>query len=186
MFFPYLKGQGVIKPIACRPMVSSSAHTTPILGNRIAPNNEPSPTNSVARTGLYSSTSDLSRTAPPPANKLRFSWSKPEAGRPPAQQGRVADLSRRFGGSLSSVAPPNSPAATAAAVLPPVAGQPRQPPAYRPPPSSRCTSKGSNYSSSELHLDRALRPSATPSAPQWALGGSEINLSSLMSRYIQS
>lgn len=177
-----MQGQGVIKPIACRPMVSSSAHTTPILGNRIAPNNEPTP-NSVAKAGLYSSTSDLSRAAPA-ANKLRFSWSKPEAaGRPPAQQGRVADLSRRFGGSLSNVAPPNSPAA--AAVLPPVAGQPRQPPAYRPPPSSRCTSKGSNYSSSELHLDRALRPSAAPSsaAPQWALGGSEINLSSLMSRY---
>lgn len=169
-------------------MVSSSAHTTPILGNRIAPNDPSS--NSVAKLGLYSSTSDLSsRAAPIAANKLRFSWSKPEAaGRPPAQQGRVADLSRRFGGSLSSVAPPNSPATAVASALPPVAGQPRQPPAYRPPPSSRCTSKGSNnYSSSELHLDRALRPSAaaqSSAAPQWALGGSEMNLSSLMSRYL--
>lgn len=42
-----------------------------------------------------------------------------------SSSGRVADLSRRFGGSLSSVAaPPNSPT------------QIRQPPAYRPPPSS--------------------------------------------------
>lgn len=110
------------------------------------------------------------------------------------QAGRVADLSRRFGGSLSSVAaPPNSPT------------QIRQPPAYRPPPCSSRSSvnKGSSgvsgvasnnsggvtYSSSELHLDRvsSLQPfnCARPgvpngtSTPQWVLGGSEMNLSSL-------
>jgi hypothetical protein len=50
--------------------------------------------------------------------------------------GRVADLSRRFGGSLSSVAaPPNSPTQMI-----------RQPPAYRPPPSS-------SRSSGEFWLD---------------------------------
>jgi hypothetical protein len=53
------------------------------------------------------------------------SISSATAGQTVGPSGRVADLSRRFGGSLSSVAaPPNSPT------------QIRQPPAYRPPPSS--------------------------------------------------
>ena len=317
------QGQGVIKPIACRPVVSS-ANTTPILGNRClnsqpttspANNNNNNNTNNSNNSnagrhswGLYNSTSDLRSTSlstpagqtpssgsggggsggsrGPPIHMQRFSWSKSHAessdmgtlsGRPAApgqrqppskldtlptlsshlspvqqsttpasktasvaninsvnSQGRVADLSRRFGGSLSSVAaPPNSPT------------HPRQPPAYRPPPSSsrasskyscfflnyflnfngfiatpviwpssvqkknnknfknfsylylvnKGTSSGNNgggivsYSSSELHLDRVssnsmpfscarTAPNAT-STPQWVLGGSEVNLSSL-------
>jgi len=49
-------------------------------------------------------------------------------------------------------------------------------------------SGGVSYSSSELHLDRVssmafscARP--TPSTPQWVLGGSEVNLTSL-ARYV--
>lgn len=232
--FSFLQGQGVIKPIACRPVVSS-ANTTPILGNRCLNSSSQSATqqqlpvtsssggcnnattnnnninnNNAGRHswGLYNSTSDLRCSALSAGQQTplaapsrgqphlqRFSWSKgphvepsemgtlcarpaaatqqtaappssaqrksldasathgrPSDNLPPAIQhqnkaaagsitsinsissaaagqqgpsGRVADLSRRFGGSLSSVAaPPNSPT------------QIRQPPAYRPPPSS--------------------------------------------------
>ena len=223
------QGQGVIKPIACRPVVSS-ANTTPILGNRClnsqqqqqqqqptsspASNSNNNNNNNAGRHswGLYNSTSDLrsaSLSTPQQTptggsrgpHLQRFSWSKshaepaemstlcarpvaqqqqqPQQPPPPlrklepqanpapiqqqnkaaagsitsinsvasnssqvvnSQQGRVADLSRRFGGSLSSVAaPPNSPT------------QIRQPPAYRPPPSSS-RSSGELFSSFLLGL----------------------------------
>ena len=205
----FLQGQGVIKPIACRPVVSS-ANTTPILGNRtlasstsppgsgsggndnhinnnnssssssnVINNNNNSSSSSSGRNswGLYSSTSDLrssSQLVPQAGSNQRglthhlqrFSWSKSLVNDPPqlqmqqqqqqkivaaaalpplqppppgslhhhhhhqmsgsvtsinsmssssttsaaaataaaAASGRVADLSRRFGGSLSSVA----------------------------------------------------------------------------------
>ena len=213
-FLWFAQGQGVIKPIACRPVVSSSANSTPILGNRPAAplQQQPLPLKSQSAGGgrpssfgLHSSTSDLRpvRTA-----LQRFSWSKGEESAPgtptlaaplklqprqppqaqrklefraseltaPSSQpppppshnnhhhhhqpptpaksaspatpasaanlvassaatGRVADLSRRFGGSLCSVAaPPNSPTPH----LQHHHHQPqthRQPPAYRPPPA---------------------------------------------------
>ena len=146
----------MIKPIACRPMVSSSANTTPILGNRPAVQH---PHSAKASLGLHSSTTDL-RPAKSSVAMQRFSWSKvddasaaggqrnpvtrkfefqphPPHSLPPQaphRDGRVADLSRRFGGSLCSVAaPPNSPIQPQQ--HPQQQQQPRQPPAYRPPPS---------------------------------------------------
>lgn len=207
----------MIKPIACRPVVSS-ANTTPILGNRClnsqqqqqqqqpgspAGNNNNNNNNNAGRHswGLYNSTSDLrsaSLSTPQQTPTVargphlqRFSWSKSHVeptemgtlcARPAAsvqqrketstpavqqpiksstpsttgsttsvntinsQQGRVADLSRRFGGSLSSVAaPPNSPT------------QIRQPPAYRPPPSSsRSSGKEKQENLSYLSFPKVL------------------------------
>jgi len=210
------QGQCVIKPIACRPVVSS-ANSTPILGHRFtgSPSHvvttSPCPGAPPPRAHVYNSTSDLrplSKASTPVVGQQnhhvvtplqRFSWSskgqesdlllhrahhvhrKPDthtgssAGSSTgsstasaAGSGRVADLSRRFGGSLSSVA--NSPV------------QNRQPPAYRPPPNSRIGVKGNGgngalYSSSELHLNRVATRSNVQ--PQWVLGGSEVNLTCL-------
>ena len=155
------QGQGVIKPIACRPVVSS-ANSTPILGARTpltahraglpAPppqaqlQQQQQQLNRAAPWGLHNSTCDL-RTNPVKGSTLqhRFSWAKSEDCNTDRRlqhrqlelrneisatgaSNRVADLSRRFGGSLCSVA------------LPPASKSPsslcgKQPPAYRPPPS---------------------------------------------------
>jgi len=178
------QGQCVIKPIACRPVVTS---TTP----RTTPSN-----GSPCLVGRH--VIKCSANQQPPSHLKRFSWSKSQEPdhltlhRPHGQRqlefrpdngaatpqchpattsnssnSRVADLSRRFGGSLSSVAvAANSPV------------QMRQPPAYRPPPNSRIvkSGNGTTYSSSELHLNRMARTSVQP---QWVLGGSEVNLSCL-------
>ena len=193
--FYALQGQGVIKPIACRPSMVSSTNTTPILGARssLALHHNSSMSDlrlvnsAIKPLALQQEKQQQQQQQQQQQLQQRLSWSKTGDASPsirpltvrqsdvgsyslPPQSlsqtmplpqmtnsmtrnstttasnsntsnggggggggggvgGRVADLSRKFGGSLCSIAgPPNSPTLANATTA-------RQPPAYRPPPA---------------------------------------------------